>query len=243
MRFSLFILIFCCFGLLLACESEKNDRPDTPITQQSSADTNKTTPAVRVDTASEGFFDTYENTNRYIWQKPEMVINLISDLKGDIGDKVIADIGAGKGFFALPLATKAKKVIAIEIAESLTDVLKEKKRLELPEEFQDHLEIRLAEAMDPKLNPGEADVVLIVNTFTYLKDKVKYLRNLKNGLRENGKVIIIGFKKKRIPYGPSASIKVPLYEVEDYLEDAGYTNIQSNDTALDYQYIVIADKK
>ena len=69
------------------------------------------------------------------------------------------------------------------------------------------------------------------------------MKKLSKGLSPNGKVIIIGFKKKRIPTGPPAEIKVPLYQVEDYLEQAGYSNIQSNDTALDYQYIVIADKE
>jgi ubiquinone/menaquinone biosynthesis C-methylase UbiE len=198
---------------------------------------------VDVDSTSAGFFDTYENTNRNIWQKPEMIIDLIGNLGGRIEDKTIADIGAGKGIFSLPLTFEAKKVIAIEIAPNLIKYLRERKALEIPEDYQDKLEIRFAEPMDAKLKDGEADVVLIVNTFPYLADKVAYMKKLSKGLSPNGKVIIIGFKKKRIPTGPPAEIKVPLYQVEDYLEQAGYSNIQSNDTALDYQYIVIADKE
>ncbi|MBK7700753.1 MAG: hypothetical protein IPJ39_19500 [Saprospiraceae bacterium] len=44
------------------------------------------------------------NIGRAIWQKPGLVIEKL----GDISDKVIADIGAGTGYFSLRLAPRAK---------------------------------------------------------------------------------------------------------------------------------------
>lgn len=246
MRLNLLSYLLSAFLLVNLFSCGENTATPTTITEP----INKPQPSeisqpedIDVDSTSAGFFDTYENTNRNIWQKPKMIIDLIGNLGGRIEDKTIADIGAGKGIFSLPLTYEAKKVIAIEIAPNLIKYLEERKALEIPEDYQDKLEIRFAEPMDAKLKDEEADVVLIVNTFPYFADKVAYMKKLRKGLSPNGKVIIIDFKKKRIPTGPPAEIRVPLYQVEDYLEIAGYANVQSNDTALDYQYIVIADKE
>lgn len=114
--------------------------------------------------------------------------------------------------------------------------------LELPENIQSKLEARLASANDPRLKPGEADVVLIVNTFMYMKNRVEYLRTLKKGMSVGGKLIIIDFKKKRTPIGPPSEMRLPIHEVEEALYDAGFNNITTNDTALDYQYFVMAEK-
>ena len=52
--------------------------------------------------------------SRQVWQKPNLVIELL----GDLQDKTIADIGAGVGYFSFRLAEKANRVIAIEIDEN-----------------------------------------------------------------------------------------------------------------------------
>lgn len=180
----------------------------------------------------------YANTDRVIWQKPNMVLNLL----GNLENKTVADIGAGTGFFALRIAQEAKKVIAIDVDPRFTNYLDSIKTLELPEAYQDRLETRLAEPDNARLQPGEADIVMIVNTFMYIPNQTEYLIKLKEGISPGGKLLIIDFKRKRMPIGPPQQIRLPLYQVEDILENAGYKNIQSNDTSLDYQYIVTAEK-
>ncbi|HQU58985.1 MAG: methyltransferase [Phaeodactylibacter sp.] len=183
-----------------------------------------------------GIDSDYVNTNRVIWQKPEVVINLL----GDLSNKTVADIGAGTGFFAFRMAQKAKKVIAIDIDPRFISYLDSVRVLELPEQYQDRLETRLALPDDPKLQPNEANVVIIVNTFMYIKNQTEYLENLKKGIAPGGMLLIIDFKKKRTPLGPPSNIRVPLFQIEEQLYKAGYRDIQTNDTALDYQYIVTA---
>ena len=180
----------------------------------------------------------YDNTNRVVWQKPEVVIDLLGNLEG----KTVADIGAGTGFFAFRMAPKAKKVIAIDIDPRFISYLDSLKAFELPEEVQNKIETRLALPNDPKLGPAEADVVIIVNTFMYIKDQVAYLENLKRSISDGGILLIIDFKKKLTPLGPPSQIRVPLFEVEEKLIRAGYRDVSTNDTALDYQYIVTARK-
>lgn len=224
-----------CTVLLSACMNDPNNGSPTSSRNGKATTTTGEERALRT---TEGLREDYINENRVIWQKPDLVINLM----GDLENKTVADIGAGSGFFSTRLARRAKKVIAIDIdPETITD-LDSIRIMELPESLQGRLEPRLTQPNEANLKPGEADVVLIVNTIIYIPNRVDYLENLIKGVTKGGQVIIIDFKKKRTPVGPPNQIRIPGFQIEEELYRAGYTNIKVNDTALDFQYIVIAEK-
>ena len=178
------------------------------------------------------------NIGTAIWQKPGLVIEKL----GDISDKVIADIGAGTGYFSLRLAPRAKKVIAIEIEPAIIRYL-DSLRLGLPKDQQNNLETRLAKINDPLLKPEEADIILIINTIAYIDKLDEYLKTVKKGLNKNGRLIIIDYKMKKLPINaPPKDERIYLDKLEDILESAGYQIAQSDDTSLDYQYILTATK-
>ena len=180
----------------------------------------------------------HSNVGRAIWQKPGLVIEKL----GDISDKTIADIGAGTGYFSLRLSKKAKKVIAIEIEPTLIDYI-DSSKVSLPDSLKSRLETRLALPDNPKLVKDEVDIVLIINTVAYIDDLPKYLNTLKQGLKKGGKVMIIDYKMKRLPINaPPKSERVYLDVIEDMMVDAGYEVIQTDDTSLDFQYIIQAIK-
>ena len=181
----------------------------------------------------------YDPPGRVVWQKPEVVIGKM----GDLGDKVVADIGAGSGFFSRRLAQQAKKVIAVELDERLVHFMDSIKLVELKPEYQNRFETRLSKPDNSMLKTGEADIILVVNTYIYIQHRVEYLKHLLSVLPEGGKIIIVDFKKKRIPIKyPPTNIRLELFEVENELEEAGFSNFQSDDCSLDYQYIVMAEK-
>lgn len=183
---------------------------------------------------------TYESKDRVFWQKPDLVI----DLLGDLSDKTVADIGAGSGYFARRLAHKAKHIIAIDIDEQFIEFMDSIKIVELPSDVARRFETRLATPEDSKLRNGEADVVLIVNTYIYIPNRVAYLARLREGVKPGGKIVIVDFKKKRMPLkNPPDEIRLPLHQVENEIEEAGYRWLASDDTSLDYQYIVIGENK
>lgn len=236
-------VISLCTGLVIllnlsACQADQPDQQPPSDRDSIANEKGPDTAGAVSETRKPGFTEDYLNTNRGIWQKPEMVINLL----GSLENKTVADIGAGKGFFALRMAPKAKKVIAIDIDPRFVTLLDSLKQQELPPDIQPRLETRLGTPDDPRLQPGEADIVLIVNTYMYIKNRVAYLETLKEGISNGGTLLIIDFKKKRTPLGPPSQFRIPLYQVEEELYEAGYSNIQTNDTALDYQYIIVAEK-
>ena len=177
----------------------------------------------------------YESKDRLIWQKPDMIINRL----GDLSQQTVVDLGAGSGFFAFRLVPKAKKVIALDIDQRFITFMDSAKQ-EIPFEMRARFESRLVETDNPKLKPGEANAVIIVNTYMYIENRVAYLQKLKAGIAKDGKILIVDYKEKNIPVGPPVSIKVPLSTVEKELKQAGFKQIVSDDTSLDYQYIVTA---
>ncbi len=178
------------------------------------------------------------NETRAAWQKPELVIGKM----GDLSDKVVADIGAGIGYFSFPLAFRAKKVIAIEIDTSKISFIN-KHKVDLPEEYRDRLETRLGQFHDPMLERVEVELAIIINTIAYIENPVAYLRILKNGVKSGGRVMIMDFKMKNLDIpAPVKENRLHLSMVEDMLIAAGFENISSDDTSLDYQYIVFGTK-
>lgn len=197
-------------------------------------------PPLPVDTSNEnnGFeaeAKAYESADRVIWQKPDLVIEQLGDVTG----KVVADLGAGTGYFSRRIAYKGATVIAIDIDPRAIQWMQEQKA-RFPVELQDRLIIRQAEADDPKLNPNEVDIVLLVNTYSYISNRIPYFTKLMESIRPGGFVVIIDFKKKETPFGPPVEERLDINEVVKELREAGYSILKSDEESLDYQYIIKA---
>lgn len=230
--FLLGVLVF------FACRNETTPHAPSPFRASPTTATNVSEPLPN-NSSGQGNFESliadFENKDRGIWQKPNMVISLL----GDLENKTVADIGAGTGYFTFRIVPKAKKVIGIDIDQRFITFL-DSMKVRLPEAYRSRFEARLATPDDPLLKPGEADAVVIVNTYGYIENRSAYLRTLVKGISPGGRVLIIDFKKYNLPVGPSDEFKVALNQVEKELLSAGFKIEKIDRDALDYQYIVIA---
>jgi ubiquinone/menaquinone biosynthesis C-methylase UbiE len=175
----------------------------------------------------------FEDPLRAQWQKPGEVIASLGPLDG----KTVADIGAGTGYFAFPLAKKAAKVIAIDIDQRFLDYIEQKKRAE---KTGGNIETRLTAPDAPGLKPGEADVVLIVDTLHHIENRTHYLKKLKAVLGQVGLLVIVDFKKQNPPPGPPIELRLAPEQVESELKSAGFALVSTNRDLLPYQYIIKA---
>ena len=231
-----------CFGVLtfFACRNESPSGSNDPaLFQEKPASTATFSAQTTPSSGGSGNFESLvaddENKDRGIWQKPNMVISLL----GDLDNKTVADIGAGTGYFTFRLVPKAKRVIGIDIDPRFISFL-DSMKVRLPEIYQKRFETRLSLPNDPLLRPGEADAVVIVNTYGYLDNRIQYLRTLRKGMSSGARLLIIDFKKNNLPVGPPDHFKVALDEVERELVSAGFRIDKIDKDALDYQYIIIA---
>ena len=219
-------LIVLVFSNCISDQSESQDR------RASTTEKSETEVSKGFDEMSSAY---YESGARVIWQKPELVINIL----GDLGSKTIADIGAGTGYFAFRLAAAGGTVIGIDIdPRAISFMNTEKERY--PPDVQQRFSTRLAATGSANLNKEEVDVVLMVNTYIYLADRVTYLTDLKKGMKEKGQLIIIDFKKKETTIGPALEDRLSILQVQQELSQAGYNILSVDENTFEYQYLVRA---
>lgn len=182
--------------------------------------------------------ETYEPKDRDVWQKPNVVFQIL----GDVTHKVIADVGAGTGYFSIRLAPKAEKVLALEIDPRFINYIDSIKTKVLDAKSASRLTTRLVGKNNPKLKGEEVDDVLIVNTFGYIKDKVAYLEKLKKGMKPKGRILIVDYRKENGSKKGFSNYLVTFEEVEKMLKEAGFTRLLTDNYSLDYQYMIMAQK-
>lgn len=176
------------------------------------------------------------DTLRTEWQNPDLVIAQLGDLK----DKTVLDIGAGAGYFTFKLASKAKKVIALDIDPNALEYIEDQKVV--LGDWTNNIEARLTPPDVPNVIQNEADRVLIVNTYPFLPNRTAYLPRLRDGMKKDALLLVIGFKLGNMPVGPSDEVKLRPQQIKAELRIAGFQQINIDTEMLTYQYIVSAKK-
>lgn len=168
------------------------------------------------------------------WQKPQLLLDRFGPYEG----KIIADIGAGYGYFALRLAQRGAHVIAIDIDSAALDSLQT--LWQSLHTQHGHLTIRQTTPTDPALAAQEADQIWIVNTYHHFPNRIAYMKKVHSGLKPDGKLILIDFKIDTLPVGPPPHIKIPHHQVVEELRQAGFAILDVDVQTLPYQYIITA---
>ncbi len=162
---------------------------------------------------------------RDAWQKPDEVISALGLKKTD----VVADIGAGGGYFTRRLARRAAKVYAVDIN---ADLLK----IAAKDEPQNVITV-LAAPDDPKLPPSSVDLIFICDVLHHIENRPAYYRKLNAALAPGGRIVNIDFFKKDLPVGPPVSMKLSEEQVMDEFKAAGF-KLARRHAMLPYQYFL-----
>ena len=175
----------------------------------------------------------FDDPGRDAWQKPDAVLRAL-DVKPGMS---VADLGAGTGYFSVHLANavgKKGRVLAIDVEPKLVDYMRERAaKANLPQVVP-----RLAPTDDPKLPKGGVDLVLIVDTWHHIDDRLHYLPKLAAGLKPGGRVAVVDFKKGDFPVGPPDAHKLTADEVAAEFHQAGWRDAMRWDE-LPYQYVLV----
>jgi predicted methyltransferase len=156
----------------------------------------------------------FDDPKRDAWQKPHEVIRALA-LKPE---SVVADVGAGTGYFAARLANMVPKgkVYAVDVEPGMVKHLAERAK----KEKRANLFAVQGAPDDPKL-PEMADVVLLVDVYHHIDDRTRYFRRLQASLKPGGQIAIIDFRLDS-PEGPPRAARVPPEQVVAELKSAGY---------------------
>jgi len=176
----------------------------------------------------------FESPERAEWQKPDSVIAFLGDLEG----KTVMDIGSGTGYFSFRMAEAGANVICADVDERFLNYIAERRAEKGLTEAQ--VETRKVPYDSSKLQEGEADLVIIVNTYHHIENREDYFAEVKRGLKPGGRLVVIDFRKEETPVGPPLEMKITEEKVMDELREAGFTDMQVNNDLLPYQYIITA---
>jgi ubiquinone/menaquinone biosynthesis C-methylase UbiE len=175
-----------------------------------------------------------EGPDRDEWQSPEKIMDALGVGEG----VVVADLGAGSGWFTIRLAGRVGPngmVYAEDIQRQMIDsITRRVERMGLK-----NVRTVLGTANDPRL-PVPVDAVLIVDSYHEMEQPVTLLKNVARYLKPNGRIGIVNFKSDGGGPGPDIEDRVAPERVIADARAAGLT-LQSRQTFLKYHYMLVLE--
>ncbi len=173
-----------------------------------------------------------EGPDRDEWQRPNEIMDALA-----VGEaSVVADLGAGSGWFTIRLAGRVGPnglVLAEDIQRPMIQAIKVRvDRMGLK-----NVTTVLGTSGDARL-PVPVDAVLIVDTYNELEQPVVLLRNVARSLKPNARIGIVDFTKDGGGPGPDMEARV---DPDDVIRDARAAGLvlRSREQFLKYQYMLI----
>jgi SAM-dependent methyltransferase len=182
------------------------------------------------------YLEMLERESRAAMQYPERIM---ADLAFR-PDEVVADVGAGSGYFTVPIARAVSgggKVLALDIRQEMLDFIEGR----IAAEGLGNVELGLVEPDDPLLPAGLVDTIFMVDVFHYIKDRTAYASKLKKGLAPGGRLVVIDFRydpEAEREFAPPPEQQVARKDLDADLARAGF-KVRASFDYLPQQYFVI----
>lgn len=176
-----------------------------------------------------------EDPKRDAYQKPHEVLEALGIREGEI----IADVGAGSGYFAFRFAQQvgdSGHVYAVDVSPEMIRHLHARAR----ELKALNVSPILAPPDDPLL-PQPVDRFVVVNVWHHVDDQPGYLEKMKTLLKPGGQVVMIDFHKRDLPVGPPAAMKIAREDLVSQMETHGF-RVAKEHTFLPYQYFLVFER-
>ena len=180
------------------------------------------------------YIKSLEDPKRDAYQKPHEVMEALAVKDGE----VIADIGAGSGYFTLRLAKHvgpSGRVYAVDVSPDMIRHLNTRVR----DAGLTNVSTILAPPDDPVL-PQPVDRFVIVDVWHHIDDQPGYLAKMKKLLKPGGRVVMIDFHKRELPVGPPLAMKIAREDLIKQMTANGF-RVAAEHTFLSYQYFLEFD--
>ncbi len=187
----------------------------------------------RLHQDSQAYIKSLEDPKRDAYQKPHEVLLALNLKHGE----VIADIGAGSGYFSFRFAEhvgQSGRVYAVDInPEMIVHMNRRIRELNLK-----NVITILAEPDDPLLADASVSRFFFSDSWHHIENQARYLALMKRMIKPGGEIVMIDFQKKELPVGPPLGMKIAREDLVRQMESNGFRLVKEH-KFLPYQYFLV----
>ncbi|MGE0394524.1 MAG: class I SAM-dependent methyltransferase [Vicinamibacterales bacterium] len=170
-------------------------------------------------------------------EAPKKAIGLLGLKAGD----VVADVGAGSGYFTLKMAElvgPSGRVYASDIQQEMLDII----AVKLRGTALTNVTLVLGDDDDPKLPPGTIDMALMVDVYHELHQPQAVLKRIRAALKQDGRLVLLEYRAED-PKVPIQTLhKMSIATAKQEVEHEGFV-LSEVKHDLPWQHLLVFTKK
>ena len=150
---------------------------------------------------------------------------------------VVADIGAGSGYYSTRMARlvgPAGRVYAVDIQQAMLDIIRDR----MARERLTNIDLVLGSDTDPKLPRAAVDLVIMVDVYHEFSQPQVMLRRIRESLKPDGRLVLLEYRGEdpRVPILPLHKMTVAQARTE--VEAEGFT-LATVKEDLPWQHVLV----
>ncbi len=180
--------------------------------------------------------DWLERPEREVEEAPDVLVRALKLKPG----MVVADIGAGSGYFSFRMAPRVGtkgKILAVDIQPEMLAIINERSRINRVK----NVETVLGKTDDTCLKPESVDLILLVDVYHEFDKPYEMTTSMVKSLKKGGRLVLVEYRQE--------DRRVPIKEVHKMSQaqlrkEMGLFPVKWVETnpALPWQHIVIFEK-
>jgi arsenite methyltransferase len=174
-----------------------------------------------------------DGRSRDSWQQPERVIDALALAP----DAVVADVGAGSGYFTERFARRVGAggfVYATDVQEEMLDRL----RARVTRKRLANVSVVIARFDDPSLPEACCDLVFLSSVYKEIDERIAYMEKVRRVLRPSGRVAILEYRPDWQGVGPPPEDRLSPETVTQEMDAAGL-ELREQYGFLERQYFLV----
>jgi len=181
---------------------------------------------------AEEWIKTLESPARVAGLRIDDVIGRLLLKPGD----VVADLGAGSGLFAFPMAKAVGpgRVYAVELDEGFLTHMRAKAQAE---RVTNILPI-LGKFTDPSLPARDVDVAFFHDVLHHVQDRPAYLKNVASYVKPAGRIVVIDMNPAQSPHRDQPELIVSKEQTTTWMAELGFAPAEDISLFSDKWFVV-----
>lgn len=170
-------------------------------------------------------------------EQPDRALDVLEIQPGS----VVADVGAGSGYFTTRLAGRVGptgRVYAVDIQPEMLRLL----GLRLKADRLTNVSLVQGQVDNPNLSPATLDLELMVDVYHEFSAPQTMLRHLRDALKPNGRLVLLEYRKEDRSIPIREDHKMSVAEAKLEVEAEGFT-LSTVNQSLPRQHILIFTKR